>query len=68
MGGSPTYVVLLNMGSNVESFDLSSIFFELSSQLQYVVVTDTSPRRKGDFVNSNSVVLMPKEAVVLKTV
>ncbi|KAI8123736.1 Maltase A3 [Lucilia cuprina] len=68
LGGSPSYVILLNLGKNVESFNLNNFFYGLSSQLQYALVTDTSPRRKGDYLDTVSVLLMPKEAVVLKTV
>ncbi|XP_005186321.2 maltase A3 isoform X1 [Musca domestica] len=68
LAGYPTYVVLLNINDSVESLNLNSAFYGLSSSLEYVVVTDRSPRRKGDLAHTDSITLMPKEAVVLKTV
>ncbi|XP_073846242.1 maltase A3 [Musca autumnalis] len=68
LAGYPTYVVLLNIHDHVESLNLNSAFSGLTSSLEYVVVTDRSPRRKGDLANTDLITLMPKEAVVLKTV
>lgn len=46
LAGQKSYVTVLNINDDVESVNLDTVFTELSSQLQYVVVNDKSSRRK----------------------
>ncbi|KAL7738175.1 hypothetical protein ACLKA6_006514 [Drosophila palustris] len=68
LAGHKSYITVLNINDDVESVNLDSVFTELTSQLRYVVVNDKSVRRKNDLTYANSVLLLPKEAVVLSTV
>ncbi|EDW31625.1 GL10860 [Drosophila persimilis] len=68
LAGQKSYITVININDDVESINLDSVFTSISSQLQYVVVNDKSVRRKNDLTFANSVLLMPKEAVVLSTV
>ncbi|KAH8355357.1 hypothetical protein KR093_011546 [Drosophila rubida] len=68
LAGHNSYVTVLNINDDVEAVNLDSAFTSLSSQLRYVVVNDKSVRRKNDLTFANSLLLMPKEAVVLSTV
>jgi len=68
LSGSKTYITLLNVMDNVVNVNLQSAFSGLTRQMEYVIVTDKSPRRWGDQVHTDSILLMPKEAVVLTTV
>ncbi|KAH8277803.1 hypothetical protein KR018_007654 [Drosophila ironensis] len=68
LAGQKSYITVININDNVESINLDSVFTSISTQLQYVVVNDKSSRRKNDLTYANSVLLMPKEAVVLSTV
>ncbi|EDW74213.1 maltase A3 [Drosophila willistoni] len=68
LAGQKSYITVINLNDDVESVNLDTIFTSISSQLQYVVVNDKSVRRKNDLTYANSVLLMPKEAVVLSTV
>ncbi|XP_037955939.1 maltase A3-like [Teleopsis dalmanni] len=66
-GGQKTFVILLNIMNHVESVNLNAAFSSLTNELTYELVTDKSPRRKGDKAYTDSILLMPKEAVVLST-
>uniref|UniRef100_A0A1I8QA36 alpha-glucosidase n=2 Tax=Stomoxys calcitrans TaxID=35570 RepID=A0A1I8QA36_STOCA len=68
LGGQPTYLVLLNLNDNVEVVNLNAAFSGLTHQLEYVVVTDRSPKYTGAMTYADSVVMMPKDAIILKTV
>ncbi|XP_017044414.1 maltase A3 [Drosophila ficusphila] len=68
LAGEKSYITVININDDVESINLDSVFTSISTQLQYVVVNDKSVRRKNDLTYANSVLLMPKEAVVLSTV
>ncbi|KAH8233711.1 hypothetical protein KR026_011576 [Drosophila bipectinata] len=68
LAGQKSYIAVININDDVETIDLDSVFTSISTQLQYVVVNDKSVRRKNDFTFANSVLLLPKEAVVLSTV
>ncbi|XP_034106727.1 maltase A3 [Drosophila albomicans] len=68
LAGQASYITVLNINDDVEAVNLDSVFTQLSSQLRYVVVNDKSVRRKNDLTFANSVLLMPKEAIVLSTV
>ncbi|XP_020798064.1 maltase A3 [Drosophila serrata] len=68
LAGHKSYITVININDDVESINLDSVFTSISTQLQYVVVNDKSVRRKNDLTFANSVLLMPKEAVVLSTV
>ncbi|XP_017004721.1 maltase A3 [Drosophila takahashii] len=68
LAGQKSYITVININDDVESINLDSVFTSISTQLQYVVVNDKSSRRKNDLTFANSVLLMPKEAVVLSTV
>ncbi|XP_030573710.1 maltase A3 [Drosophila novamexicana] len=68
LAGHKSYITVININDDVESVNLDSVFTELSSQLSYVVVNDKSARRKNDVTYANSVLLMPKEAIVLSTI
>ncbi|XP_037717210.1 maltase A3-like [Drosophila subpulchrella] len=68
LAGQKSYITVININDEVESVNLDSVFTSISTQLQYVVVNDKSSRRKNDLTFANSVLLMPKEAVVLSTV
>ncbi|XP_011205957.2 maltase A3 [Bactrocera dorsalis] len=68
LNGERTYVVLLNLHDDVETINLNSAFSELTSELEYVLVTAKSIRRKGDKVYADTIALMPKEAIVLATI
>ncbi|KAH8401375.1 hypothetical protein KR009_004964 [Drosophila setifemur] len=68
LAGQKSYITVVNINDDVESVNLDSVFTSISTQLQYVVVNDKSSRRKNDLTYANSVLLMPKEAIVLSTV
>nr|XP_016942916.2 maltase A3-like [Drosophila suzukii] len=68
LAGQKSYITVININDEVESVNLDSVFTSISTQLQYVVVNNKSSRRKNDLTFANSVLLMPKEAVVLSTV
>ncbi|KAH8321579.1 hypothetical protein KR074_009614 [Drosophila pseudoananassae] len=68
LAGQKSYIAVININDDVETIDLDSVFTSISTQLQYVVVNDKSVRRKNDLTFANSVLLLPKEAVVLSTV
>ncbi|EDV35662.1 maltase A3 [Drosophila ananassae] len=68
LAGQKSYIAVININDDVETVDLDSAFTSISTQLQYVVVNDKSVRRKNDLTFANSVLLLPKEAVVLSTV
>ncbi|CAD7012858.1 maltase A3 [Ceratitis capitata] len=67
LAGERTYIVLLNLNNNLEAINLNAAFGDLTPLLEYVLVTDRSARRKGDIIHADSIVLLPKEAVVLGT-
>lgn len=62
-----TYVALLNIMDDVEAINLNAIYDNLSNIMEYVIVSENSVRRKGDSVYTNEIVLLPKEAVLLRT-
>lgn len=62
-----THFVLLNIMNDVEVINLNAIFADLSNYLEYVLVSEHSIRRKGDTTYSDQIILLPKEAVILKT-
>ncbi|EDW00813.1 maltase A3 [Drosophila grimshawi] len=66
--GHKSYIVVWNLNDDVETVILDSVFIDLTSELRYVVVTNKSIRRKNDLTYANSVLLMPKEVIVLSTV
>uniref|UniRef100_A0A1I8NRV1 alpha-glucosidase n=1 Tax=Stomoxys calcitrans TaxID=35570 RepID=A0A1I8NRV1_STOCA len=68
LSGHPSYVVVLNINDNVEFLNLNAAFSGLTHQMEYVVVTDRSSIYAGALTYSDSVLLMPKEAIILKTV
>ncbi|XP_054739248.1 maltase A3-like [Anastrepha obliqua] len=68
LSGERTYVVLLNLNDDLESVNLNAAFGDLTVELEYILVTDKSVRRKGDKIYADSIVMLPKEAVVLGTI
>ncbi|XP_055852258.1 maltase A3-like [Episyrphus balteatus] len=64
----PTYVILLNINKTVETLDLHAVFNNLSTEMEYVIVTAKSIRRVGDRAYADQIILLPNEAVVLRTV
>lgn len=52
---------------NVETVNLYSVFANISPNLEYVIVTPKSERRKGDQTYADQIIMLPKEAVVLRT-
>ncbi|XP_053962926.1 maltase A3-like [Anastrepha ludens] len=68
LSGERTYVALLNLNDDLESINLNDAFGDLTVELEYILVTDKSVRRKGDKIYADSIVMLPKEAVVLGTI
>ncbi|EDW10123.2 maltase A3 [Drosophila mojavensis] len=66
--GEKSYITIINLSDDVESVNLDAVFAGLTAELKYVVVSEKSLRRKDDVTFANSVLLMPKEGVVLATV
>ncbi|XP_055852277.1 maltase A3-like isoform X2 [Episyrphus balteatus] len=62
-----TFITLANIMDDVEIVNLNSVFNNISNVLEYVVVTDKSERQRGDKAYADQIVLLPKEAVVLRT-
>ncbi|XP_075165790.1 maltase A4 [Haematobia irritans] len=61
------YITLMNIFDYMQTINMNDAFADLPPEFEYVVVTDKSIRHIGDKVASNKVVLLPKEAVVLKS-
>ncbi|XP_030387006.1 maltase A3 [Scaptodrosophila lebanonensis] len=68
LSGYSSYITVINVSDDVETVSLDSVFPLLSTKLRYVVVSDKSIRRTNDETFANSVLLLPKEAVVLSTI
>ncbi|XP_067627249.1 maltase A3-like isoform X2 [Eurosta solidaginis] len=68
LSGERTFIALLNVGDEYEEINAKSAFSKLTAQLEYILITARSIRRKGDKVSSNHIALYPKEAVVLATI
>ncbi|XP_013110943.2 maltase A3 [Stomoxys calcitrans] len=62
-----TYVTLMNIFNEVETFNLKEAFENIPEEMVYEVVTDKSKAKRGDRLKTNSVTLQPKEAVILKS-
>uniref|UniRef100_A0A1B0GBF8 alpha-glucosidase n=1 Tax=Glossina morsitans morsitans TaxID=37546 RepID=A0A1B0GBF8_GLOMM len=62
-----TYVTLMNINDNRETFNLLEVFSDLPEEMMYVVVTKESERKIGTRVHVSSVQLNPKEAVILQS-
>ncbi|XP_004534609.1 maltase A3 [Ceratitis capitata] len=62
-----TYVFLMNLFDSTEQVDLTQAFDNLPYEVEYVIVTPQSTAKKGDTVKSNSLKLLPKEAVVVRS-
>ncbi|XP_037946749.1 maltase A3-like [Teleopsis dalmanni] len=66
--GEQVYIVLLNVFEHVQYINLDDSFKGIPNELEYILVNDKSPRRKGDFTSVKSITLMPHEVVVLRSV
>ncbi|XP_055857371.1 maltase A3-like [Episyrphus balteatus] len=62
-----TFIALLNIMDDVETINLNAIYDNLSNYLEYILVCENSIRRKGDTILTDQILLLPKEAVLLKT-
>ncbi|XP_061399013.1 maltase A3-like [Musca vetustissima] len=62
-----TFVTLLNIFNEVESFNLQQAFLNIPDEMVYHIVTKKSKAKKGDRVKTSSITLQPKEAVILKS-
>lgn len=63
-----TFITLVNIWDQMEFVDLSMAFPETtSSEFEYVFVNRRSQHLKNDKTKPYSIILMPKEAVVLKS-
>ncbi|XP_068145388.1 maltase A3 [Drosophila tropicalis] len=62
-----TYITVLNIFDGVETVNLQQFFNDLPEQLQVVVISGRSNVKEGDLVYTNSILLQPKDSLVLRS-
>ncbi|KAI5713988.1 hypothetical protein M8J76_009109 [Diaphorina citri] len=67
-GDHPTYVVVMNIGSEIEYADILTIRPTLPEQLVVYAASANSMHEPGHTVNTDKIMLKPKEALTLSTV
>ncbi|XP_055372555.1 maltase A3-like [Condylostylus longicornis] len=61
------YVTVMNINDNIETINLQAYMPIIPTILEYAIVTDRSPHTIGDKVSSRELLLLPKEAAVLRS-
>nr|WEY18728.1 maltase A3-like protein [Bactericera cockerelli] len=64
----PTYIVVINIGSEIEYADILTIRPSLPEQLNVYAASKNSDHEPGTTVNTDKILLKPKEALTLSTV
>uniref|UniRef100_A0A8D9FIB2 alpha-glucosidase n=1 Tax=Cacopsylla melanoneura TaxID=428564 RepID=A0A8D9FIB2_9HEMI len=67
-GDHPTYIVVMNIGSEIEYADILSIRPTMPEQLNVYTASANSGHPPGTTVNTDKILLKPKEALTLSTV
>ncbi|KAJ9588789.1 hypothetical protein L9F63_017900, partial [Diploptera punctata] len=65
--GSDTYVIVVNLGDEIESININDKFTSLPDQLTTVAVSIYSQHDVGELMDSGNFQIQPKEAFVLAT-